>query len=144
MGPEVFGHVESTLKSSSEAGAGMAIFQRQIIGLLELAENFRFAQNHRIHSTGNPEQVLHTLRLVQAINLIRQRIAIIMDFDQEFLQCVEGLAGVEGGRGIISTRLHVDKITASSAAPDSRNNWSATGIRASANANRSRRVTGEE
>ena len=41
-------------------------------------------------------------------------------------------------------RLQVDKMTASSAARESRSNCSAAGMRASAKANRSRRVTGEE
>ena len=52
-------HFERALKRAIEHRAGGAVFERLAVGGAKLAENFRFAEQHRIESRGNAEEMAH-------------------------------------------------------------------------------------
>ena len=52
----MFGDIERLLKRFVQAAAGVAVLQREVVGFLELAENFRFAEHHGIESARDFEQ----------------------------------------------------------------------------------------
>ena len=106
MGADMLGHIESPLKSLIQTPGGMPVLQRKVIRFLELTKNLGFAQDHGIEPAGDAEKVLHALRLAQRVNLVRQRVTIIMAGYQEFLQRGKGLARLQG-----SGRINLHSIT---------------------------------
>src|SRR5262249_37687383 len=98
--PDVFGDIESPLKGLIQSASGMAVLQRQVVRFLELTKNFSLAKHHRIKAASHFEKMVQALRLVERINFICKRIAIIMASDQELLQRGKGPGGVGGSNGI--------------------------------------------
>jgi hypothetical protein len=47
--------------------------KREFVGLLELAENFRLADDHRVESAGDLEKVLQAVRLGEGIKFGAER-----------------------------------------------------------------------
>ena len=70
LGANLFGDIERLLKGLVQTAAGMFMLERKLVGLFELTENFRLAQDHRVESAGDLEQVFDTLRFAQGINLV--------------------------------------------------------------------------
>jgi hypothetical protein len=87
---DVLGDVERPLERLIEPTAGMAVLERKVVGLLELAKDFGLAQHHRIQAACDFEEMVHALRLAPGINLVRQRVAIVMAGDQEVPERSEG------------------------------------------------------
>ena len=65
----------------------------EVVGFLELAENFGFTQHQGVEAAGDLEQVLDAVRLVQFVDLIVQRPAVGAPIDEELLQGLERLPG---------------------------------------------------
>ena len=55
----MFGHPEGVLEQFVEVAACRAELGRCRIGFLDLAENLRFPENHRIEAAGHTKQVPH-------------------------------------------------------------------------------------
>ena len=66
----MLGYVERALKGFVQAAGRMAMLQGDVIGALELAQNFSFAQHHRVQSAGHLEKVMDTLWLAQVVDFI--------------------------------------------------------------------------
>ena len=66
FGADVLGDVKRALEGLVQPAAGVAVLERQVVGLLELAEDFGFAQHHRVQAAGDLEEMVHALRLAQA------------------------------------------------------------------------------
>src|SRR5436190_23586892 len=91
MGPYVLCHMEGALESSIEASSCMAMFECQLIGLLELTKNLCFPQDHRIHATSDTQKMMHTLRFHQPVNLIGQGLVVLVALQEKILQRPECL-----------------------------------------------------
>ena len=91
----MLGHVEGPLKRLVQAGARMPALQRQIVCPLELAQDLRFPEHHRIQPAGDAEKMMHALRLVQRIKLIARKIASLVKGEEELLQRGEGPVRIE-------------------------------------------------
>ena len=61
--PNLLGHVERFLEGLVQMAAGLLVLQGGVVGLLQLAENFRFAHHHRIQSAGDFEQMFQACRI---------------------------------------------------------------------------------
>src|SRR6185369_2600975 len=73
----------------------MARLQRRIVGFLELAQDLRLSQHHRIEPASYFEQVMNALRFAQAVNLVGQRLPVIVASHQKLPQRCETLAGFQ-------------------------------------------------
>jgi hypothetical protein len=66
----VLGHVKCALERLVQPRAGVAVLESERVGLLELAENLRLAEHHRIEAARDFEQVMQALRLGQRVKFI--------------------------------------------------------------------------
>ena len=58
FGADLFGDVEGFLENSVQAAAGVLVLEGRVVGFFQLAEDFRFAQDHGIQAAGDLEKVL--------------------------------------------------------------------------------------
>src|SRR5688572_22486903 len=82
----MFGHIEGALEGLVQPRPRVTVLKRKFVGLLELAEDLRFAEHHRIKSAGHLEQMHEALRFTEHIQLIREWVAIVVDRGEKSLQ----------------------------------------------------------
>ena len=71
---DLLGYIERLLKGLVQSPACSLMRERELISCLELTEDFRLAQHHRIQSAGHLEEMLHRrFAGVLIENLIRIR-----------------------------------------------------------------------
>ena len=63
----VLGDVKCALKYPVQPRAGVAVAMRERVSLLELAEDFRFAEHHRVEAARDSEKMVQTLRSGEGI-----------------------------------------------------------------------------
>ena len=63
MGANVFRDIEGFLEHFVQSSSGVALLQRQFVGLLHLSKDFRFTKHHGVQSANHLEQMLHAGRL---------------------------------------------------------------------------------
>ena len=68
---DLFGDVERALKRLVQSRASVPALQREIVGFLELTENLRLAQHHRIKAARDLEQVMDAVRLLKRVEMLR-------------------------------------------------------------------------
>ena len=90
----MFGDVEGALEGLVQPAAGVAVLEGEVVGLLELAEDFGLAQHHGIEAAGDLEQVLQALGFAQGVELFVQRVVIVVRGAEELLQARRGSAAV--------------------------------------------------
>ena len=62
--------------------------------MLELAENLRLAQHHRVKTAGDLEEMLDALRLGDAVEMVFKRVGVVDPLDEERFQLGERACGV--------------------------------------------------
>src|SRR6185369_14603276 len=92
--------VERALENLVQPRPGMLMLQSEVIGLLELAKDFGLAENERVEAAGDLEEVLDAVGLAELIQLIAQRVPILMDANHEILQLGKRAIRLERGGGI--------------------------------------------
>jgi len=63
-GPNFFHDLKGALKDAVQSSTGKLRGACSLIGLLDLAGDFRLAKNHRVHSSSNAKQVAHCLAVL--------------------------------------------------------------------------------
>src|SRR5688572_103941 len=96
----MLGDVEGALKGLVQAAAGMVVLERDIVGLLQLAEDFRLAEHHGVEAAGDLEQVLDALWFCELIEFVVEWIAIFAAVNEELPQLGKGLARFKAGRHV--------------------------------------------
>lgn len=91
LGADVFGDVEGALEGLVQAAAGVLVLEGEVVGFLELAEDFGFTEDHRVHAAGDLEEVLDALRFAQEIEFVGDGIEILMMVEEELPQTGEGI-----------------------------------------------------
>ena len=66
------GHAERGLEQAVRQRAGAADLPGLLVGLLDLGQNLRFADDHAIKTGGDPKQVVDRLRVFQGYQLAAQ------------------------------------------------------------------------
>ena len=62
-----FPYFQSSLEHAVEHGAGFAVVQRDLVGIANLAQNFRFAQQHGIEPRRDTKQMPHGVAVPMAV-----------------------------------------------------------------------------
>ena len=70
--------------------------KRQVVGLLELAENFRLADDHRVEARGDFEQMVQAVRFGQGVKFVAQRAVIGVMRDEKFPHFGKGMSAASG------------------------------------------------
>jgi hypothetical protein len=78
----------------------VVVLKRQFVSFLQLAENLRFAEDHRVQPAGHFEEMFDAVRFGQLVNLIRQRIPVIMHVPKKLDQIREDLFRIVSRRDI--------------------------------------------
>ena len=73
FGADMLGDVERALKRLVQSRTGVLVLEREFVGGLELAENFRLANDHRVETGGDFEKVVQAVRLGDGVKFIAQR-----------------------------------------------------------------------
>ena len=63
---------------------GVLMRARHFVSRFKLAENFRFADDHRVEAAGNFEQVVQAVRLGEGIKFVTQRAIVSMMRNEKF------------------------------------------------------------
>ncbi len=79
----MLGDIEGPLESLIQARAGMPVLQREVIGLFKLAKYFCFPEHHGIQAASDFEEMMYALRFAQRVDLIGQRVAVIVAIQQK-------------------------------------------------------------
>ena len=80
--------------------AGVAALEREVVGFLELAEDFGFTQNHRVQPAGDAEEVVQTLGFGVRVKHVAGRLGLGVEAGEEFAEAGGGNVGVQRGGGV--------------------------------------------
>ena len=96
----MLGHVEGALEGLVQPRAGVPVLERQVVGFLELAENFRLTQHHRIETAGHSEEMFHAVLIGVLVKLVGERVAVVVGADEKFPQRSKSPARLQRGGGV--------------------------------------------
>ena len=91
---DLLGHIERLLKGLVQPSARSLLIKRELISRLELAEDFRLTQHHRIQAAGHIEEMSHGRFagvLVKDLIRIRVHLAVLQQKRAQFVEQYLGL-----------------------------------------------------
>ena len=97
LGADLLGDVEGALKGFVQQSTGVVVLEREVVGFLELAEDFRFTEDHGFEAGGDSEQVLDALGFSQLVDFVRDGIAVVVNLHEELVEFLESLTWFEAG-----------------------------------------------
>ena len=100
LGANQLGHVERLLECLVEQWAGGFAGVGQLVGELELTEDFGLAQHHRVDAARHAEEVLDALRVAVRVKGILRCLADAVEFTDEAAQRLAKRGVVVGGGGV--------------------------------------------
>ncbi len=100
LGADVLGDVEGFLEGLVQHAAGVVVFEREMIRLLQLPEYFGLAQHHRVEAASHPEQMFDAVRLGKGVDFVGQWVVVIVAVEQEIAQGRKGPLRVEASGGV--------------------------------------------
>ena len=83
LGADLLGHLEGALESLVQPRAGVPVLEGQVVGFLELAEDFGFAEHHRVETAGDLEQVLNAVGIGNLVKLVAERAVVVVNPHQK-------------------------------------------------------------